>query len=399
MLFDLAAARFLISDLGRAAAVELEGKDTASISLAKSLRKKFPAAFARALIDQESGRRSLRGKHPRASELFASKVAAEQSSAFEIASWRARRFEGCGLVADIGCGIGIDSEALAQRGPVIAVDADPGKLVLARANLEGAPHETWFVRALVPPLPAEVDYFFADPDRRIDGRRQVDPEKGSPALSILLREVKSRRGMGVKLAPGLPIDSIQEFGELEFISRHRQLREAVLWTGELATVNRRVSCPDSGLSLTGDPKEEARSTDHLGRFLLEPDPALSRSKLFAAATAGTDIEMLRGAHGYATVDEPFETPWFKLWPVETTLKADAARLNAHLRDRGVGRVDLSRRGVDADMKDWARKLRTPGKPSVGRQIHFVNLEGRVRCVVAEIPNSLDGDGTHRSNRG
>lgn len=101
------------------------------------LRRQLPAERARAAVEQALLRRKAAAKFPYADRMFFTRDALEQASAALVAAHRARRLARTSLVADLGCGIGSDTIALALAGTqVIAVDRDPVRLALAQANVE-----------------------------------------------------------------------------------------------------------------------------------------------------------------------------------------------------------------------------------------------------------------------
>src|SRR5690606_19909507 len=121
------------------------------------------------------------GKFSRASQMFFTRQALEQSTSEVIAGWKARRItemtSSAGkdrvVIADLCCGIGGDLMFLAQAGTVVGIERDPVVAELARANL-----------ALVASCGSEIrcedvrnfdvgacSVWHLDPDRRAQGRR------------------------------------------------------------------------------------------------------------------------------------------------------------------------------------------------------------------------------------
>jgi len=87
------------------------------------------AAWGQVLLRRLAGR-----KFSRADEMLFDRVALEQATDEIVAAHKARRFAGLGRVADLCCGIGGDSLALAAVAPVVAVDWSPMRTFMAEHN-------------------------------------------------------------------------------------------------------------------------------------------------------------------------------------------------------------------------------------------------------------------------
>ncbi len=121
------------------------------------------------------------------------------------------RRAGATRVVDLGCGIGVDAIALVELGlHVLAVDLDPLTAAVARGQPAPLGPETGSVtRADVTELehPAAARRRrLADPARRPNGRRLLDPQPRSPPLSWVLGLRLS--ALGVKVAPGLDLPPV-----------------------------------------------------------------------------------------------------------------------------------------------------------------------------------------------
>src|SRR5690606_30040323 len=98
----------------------------------------------------------------------------EQATDEVVAQYKAQRFSAGEPIADLCCGVGGDLVALAQRGPVAGVDANPAVALLAEANCRALAHAS-SVRVLADraetcDLP-DIAAWHIDPDRRATGRR------------------------------------------------------------------------------------------------------------------------------------------------------------------------------------------------------------------------------------
>ena len=176
---DLATFEQLGTPLGEEAldaAMRLTPDESTFLRCAGRLEKRFPKELARAALEIALLREQARGKFYRANSMFFLREALQQSTGQDVAGERAKRFAGMGVVADLCCGIGGDTIALAGVADVVAVDCDPLRLAMAGRNLEahGLRHRATLVEgdALRVELPG-VQAAFADPSRRPGGARAL----------------------------------------------------------------------------------------------------------------------------------------------------------------------------------------------------------------------------------
>src|SRR5690349_17360759 len=140
-------AAFVLSREGQAALAKLTAQPAAlsqsqQLATLTRLRRRFSPEQAAGLLEVATARlkATRQGKFSRASSLFFTRTGLEQSSGEGIAAHRAARFAlnlpPGSRIADLGCGIGGDSLALAGYFSVTGVDLDPARLIFATANLE-----------------------------------------------------------------------------------------------------------------------------------------------------------------------------------------------------------------------------------------------------------------------
>ena len=262
------------------------------------LRSKY-GQYGRALAELMVARRSARGARPVDAKVSENVVdewlvdaeSVQQATALVIAQYRARRLalapslQAGGLVHDVTCSIGSELAALAGEGlTAIGSDIDPGRVAMAQHNMavlgkavsEKAAQvdPARFTRPLIVRADALCPVSFpavviADPARRVQGRRISQPQDLIPPLPGLidtwrgLRPGEQARGhadrspeLVVKCAPG--IDSSSWDGEVEIISVAGAVKEACLWTPEIA-----ASTSGIRAAVTGDGNtDNQNSTDH-----------------------------------------------------------------------------------------------------------------------------------------
>jgi len=140
--------------------------------------------------------------------------------------------------------------------------------------------------------------------------------------------------------------------------------EAAFWCGPLAKSPRRATLLRGGnaAELTGSGLAEA-PVGGVRRFLYDPDGAVVRAHLvaeFAATVAGTLADPTI-AYVYADTAQP--TPYARCFEVTDVLPFSLKRLRALLRERGVGRLEILKRGSALDPERLRRDLRLAGPGS------------------------------------
>ncbi|MGC8800506.1 MAG: class I SAM-dependent methyltransferase [Chloroflexus sp.] len=362
---DLTLIEWLHSAEGQAILAELairELRETDLLAELNRLRRHLPAERARAAIEQALLRRKAIAKFPYADRMLFTRDALEQASAAPVAAHRAARLVCQSRVADLGCGIGGDTIAMALAGiQVIAVERDPIRLALAQANLAALGLDErvlWLERDLLHEPPPHADALFCDPARRIGDRRVFDPAAFQPPLTHVLGWQRHNPALVVKLAPGIDRNHIPAEAELEFISFDGELKEAVLWCGPLATTERRATVLNgagNAVSLTtGAAPRPPLSTPQT--VLYEPDPTIIRAGLIAELAAQLGAAQLSPDIAYLTTTTYHPTPFARPWPIVTWLPFQLKRLRALLRDLDAGPVTVKKRGSPLDTTTLAHQL-------------------------------------------
>jgi hypothetical protein len=372
--------------LDRAMAIPDLGDDTL-LRYLTVFRRTAPPALAAAALETVLLRRRATAKFSRAEAMYLTRDALEQASAEVIARHRARRFAGYESVADLGCGIGGDTMALAEAGGrVIAVDRDPLRLAMARANAHayGVDEHIRFDEADVLEVgPAGCSAAFFDPARRTaEGRRLFSIDAYDPPLSIVREWLPSTPAIGVKISPGVDLAQLAALGldcEVEFISVAGDLREAAIWFGPLRTATRRATLLPDGDSLT-DITAPPLTTAPPGRYILEPDPAVYRAGLLDVLAARLSAWQIDPTIAYLSTDTLPDSPFVRAWRVETTLPFSLKGVRRYLRDRDVGPVVVKKRGSPIDPQEFERMLRLTG--SASRTVFLTRAAGRPAAIIA-----------------
>jgi hypothetical protein len=338
------------------------GPDDA-LAVGTRLRGRHPAELVAAALAQHELRARAAAKFALAPRMWFTREGLEQASAEPLARHRAGRYAGFARVADLCCGIGGDLCALAPGREALAVDLDPTHARMARENarLHGAGEVAAAcadVRGLR--LPGSLGVF-VDPARRAGGRR-LPAGESRPPLAWCLGLADRVAGVGIKAAPGLPLDQVPAGWEVELLADRRELKEAVLWSPALATTTRRATVFPGPHTLAARPRSTGAPVPCRppGAFLLDPSPAVTRAGLVEELARDLGAWKLDPRIAFLSADRPLRTPFGRLLGVDASLPWNLKRLRGVLRERGVGAVEVRKRGSAVDVAELTTRLRLGG---------------------------------------
>jgi THUMP domain-like len=189
-------------------------KYTDPLRLQTSIRKQFPAmpaSLVAACLEQTELAELIDAKTGLGSDLVSTRELLQQASSKSCSQLHAKLLDGHSHILELCPGMGTDTIALAQiASTVTTVEADPLHASILRQNLCACDitnvnvvvsrAETFLRSADL----SEFDALFADPSRRKEARRTVDPEEYLPPLSSLRTAVESLASI-IKIAPATKV--------------------------------------------------------------------------------------------------------------------------------------------------------------------------------------------------
>ena len=374
------------------AAAAYADADGDPVAAAENVRRRAPAAApeqrAAALSQVALRVRAVPKLGPEALEMWFTADALEQATRRRVADHRAGRLAAAhpgGSVIDLGCGIGGDLVAFSRAGLIAAgVDLDPLRSAMAAANLValGLPGAVQQGDATALDVRA-FDAAFADPARRGARGRVFDAQDWTPPWPWVVELLEGRAL--VKVAPGIPHDLVPDGVEAEWVSDAGDVKEAVLWSAALATAVRRATViADGGLAtLTEDDDPfpvEDRPVRGVGAYLYEPDGAVIRAGLVTAVAAGVGGGLVDPHIAYVTSDQSFHTPFARSYRVVEHLPYREKQLKAALRERGIGRLTIKKRGVKVTPEELRKRLALRGDGEATLVLTRVAGEGTALLV-------------------
>ncbi len=369
---NLAILDFLCSASAAAVLADLETRDLGdqqTLAVISELRREFRPEEAAALLALARLRRRAEAKFPEAHRLFFTREALEQATAAVVAEHHATwldRHAPPGPILDLGCGIGGDTLALARRRPVIAYEIDPVRLRLARANAEacGLAHRIDFRLAdwtadLREGSLADAAGAFADPARRVDGRRRYRLDQIQPPIRELLALQERIPVLGAKVMPGVDDREIPPACGVEFVGHEGTCKEAILWFDRAATYRRWASIYEDDRWYTRPSRGETPPIGPLspGMTLHEPHPALIRAGALAELSAELDAHLFDDQIAYLVSEKSGTHPLVQSFFVEQIRPYSLKALNRILKQENIGQVELKKRGFPVEPESLRPRLR------------------------------------------
>ncbi|MFK0001871.1 SAM-dependent methyltransferase [Paenarthrobacter sp. NPDC090522] len=383
-------------------------READALALNASLRKAgHSPELVAAVLTQSRLRTKAEAKFGEfAHQMLFTQAGLEQATRLNVAARHAERFVKAGIshVADLGCGLGADSLALASMDVnVTAVEMDETTAACATINLMPFPHATVVHSDATSVDLSGVDGVWLDPARRTtstSGTKRIwDPEAFSPPLSFVEGLAASGRAVGVKMGPGMPHDSVPGGCEAQWVSVGGDVTEVTLWFNAVARPGvRRAALVigaqgaaeiTSGEDFDGGP---VAAVGPVEGFLYEPDGAVIRAGLVA------DIAERIGGHlvdehiAYICAPELHDTPFARAYRVLEVMPYNVKALKAWVKANGVTVLDIKKRGTAVTPEELRKQLlsgKTAGKAGMAKTATLVLTRiGEERVVVVVEPVSV-----------
>ena len=347
-----------------------------------------PALVAAVVSQARLRARGVAKFGPFAASMLFTEAGLEQATRLRVAAMHAGRFRDAGLthIVDLGCGIGADALAIASlEMDVTAVDIDEVTAAVASFNLAPWPGATVVHADAMSVDLSPFDGVYLDPARRSASKKRLaDPADWTPSLDFAFG-IGADKPTGVKLGPGIDRDLIPDGAEAQWISVDRDVVEVGVWFGAVARegiTRAALVIGEHGtaeLTAPADSADEAPGT--LGEFLYEPDGAVIRARLIGDLARTLGGRMLDPQIAWITADEAQVTPFAQGFRVAETFSFDERKLKQALAARGIGTLEIKKRGIDVDPAQLRKKLSLKGDRSA--TLILTRVAGKRLAILAD----------------
>jgi hypothetical protein len=388
----------LISNEGQALLAEVGEIDSKAdmVKVVSKLRGKgHSAELVATVLTQVKLRRRAKAKFGEfAQTMFFTEEGLEQASRLKVAAIHAGRFRNHGLtrIADLGCGIGAESLAIASLDmEVTAFEIDEVTAALATYNLASFENVNVEQADVTTINLDNFDALFIDPARRDlkdsktnINKRKYDINDFSPSFDFVLEAARTKPTI-VKLGPGLDHKDIPDDAEAVWVSDDGDLVELTLYFGIL----RRPEVKRAALLLSPNGTFEITSADaerldaplgELGKYLYEPDASIIRSHLVGDLAISLGLNIFSNEIAYLSSNEEIHSPWLKGYEVLENLVFDRKKLKAYLREKQIGVLEIKKRGADITPEQLRRELDPKGSEAATLIVTRVDGAHRVLIV-------------------
>jgi hypothetical protein len=122
--------------------------------------------------------------------------------------------------------------------------------------------------------------------------------------------------------------------------------------------------------------------------LYDPDPAVLAAHLLGQLAVDEGLASLGAGAAYLTGDRAIEHPLLQTLVVEDCLPLRGAAVAQHLAARGVGRVEIKKRGVTIDPEKFRHELKLRGDREA--TVVLTRIGKRQVAIIAERAAGLRG---------
>jgi hypothetical protein len=348
---------------------EIDSKADVLAIITKLRKAGHPALLVTEVITQARLRTRAKAKFGDfASSMLFTEAGLEQATRLQVAAVHAERLKlgGYKKIADLGCGIGADSLAFASLGlEVTAVEQDSQTAALASFNLAPFPNAEVQVSDAEQFDLTSFDAVWLDPARRDLERKgakhiTLTPADFSPNLDWSFGIGKPK---GIKLGPAFPLELIPSDVEAQWVSHQGDLVELVLWFDGLRDKPGRTALmlKDGQRYIFEGLGLERSVVDSLKQFIYEPDSSLIRSQLLGEFASQQGMTGVSEGIAYLSSESLVSSPWLKTYEVLETLPLDELTIRKALAQRGIGKLEIKKRGVDITPEELRPKLKLKGE--------------------------------------
>lgn len=220
------------------------------------------------------------------------------------------------------------------------------------------------------------------PARRNSTTRLSDPTDWTPSLSWIF-DFAASTPAGIKLSPAVDQGILPVDAECQWVDDRGETVECVVWTGVLARhgIRRSALVLDDGTGhelVSGNP-DTVVDIGTIGEFVYDPCGAVLRAELLGTLARQLGATLVADRIAYLSNDTGVDSPFAQRFRVREVFPLDLRTIAGELRTRGIGKLEIKKRGVDVDPAQFRTKLKLAG-PHYATLILTRGPKGRVAIL-------------------
>ncbi|MFC8303680.1 SAM-dependent methyltransferase [Specibacter sp. NPDC057265] len=378
-------------------------READSLKLNESLRKAghSPELVAAALTQARLRAKAQSKFGEFAQQMLFTAPGLEQATRLSIAALHAQRFTTAAItsVADLGCGIGADSLAMASLDiDVTAVEMDEVTAACATVNLMPFPHARVVCGRAEEIDLSHVEGVWLDPARRTTSTsgttRLFDPEAFSPPLSFVEELADSGKAVGVKMGPGIPHEALPATAEAQWVSLDGDVVEAGLYFNALARpgvcraalVMGSRGAHELSSAVPYEPGKQDAEVGAVAAYLYEPDGAVIRAGLVADLARSMGAHLIDPHIAYLSSDAHVDTPFARAYKVLEVKALNVKALKAWVKANRIGVLEIKKRGISITPEELRRQLLTGSGKGPNKATLVLTRLGDERVAIVVEPH-------------
>jgi hypothetical protein len=199
-------------------------------------------------------------------------------------------------------------------------------------------------------IPETITAVYADPSRRINNRRSIEPSDYSPRLETIHERLSGLSRPAVKLiaklSPLCDIDELLQRGTVEVVSYNGEVREILFRAGpDGGLVTAVVLNEDSADYILCSSAPARFKTTTLKKYIIEPDPAIIRADLVPQFAYSIGASLLARRLAYITSDTIPSGNVQGTFHVIETMPFSIKQIKQYLKDAGIKQLSVKKRGI------------------------------------------------------
>jgi hypothetical protein len=205
-------------------------------------------------------------------------------------------------------------------------------------------------------------------------------------LDSLDRLLAESSDAAIKLAPATEVPRHwQRSAELQWLESRGECRQQVAWFGNLARNPGRRSATlilpdDRTRTIVGTSDDSPPTTATIGRYLYEPAVAVLAANLTSELCRQHNLAAFGAGIAYLTGDSSIDDLALTAFEILDMLPFDRKQLRAYCRERGIGRLEIKKRGVELDPAKLRQEIIVAGDNSATFLIAPYEQKVRVFCT-------------------